>query len=625
LADPKPSRTQLPDEPEIDLIELLGWWSDLNTAKDESEDHSQSYYEQLFLNKAVMNPVESIFELNGDGTALAIEDSGSVIAISEYNTQISAALGLSSADLNYLIELLDNDELTLSSLSQLHRLTSASNVFDVQPKDLKYLFSLVPDDPFRPTNPEGAVYFAEKVRLIKSGNLDEKELAYIFMHDFNESDKMSLSEEKIGQSLQGIQENLQTIIAENNYDSDPMGEVTATKLALIVDEETYTALIAIITEQSSLAIDEQEQIIEDSLGFLDPTDAKTSLLSIDENLTQEARIQGRYNYLFEPLLNHIISIQSAESVAQSVADEFDLDLDTALLLVSELSHSVHDSSKFALDEFLDETFVNYEYEGEEAISYDLFPAQYDSWLLLHKVSMIIAACDLTNDELIWVYENANAIDWLDLDLLPVAYTADGSGRFLQWLKMAAMCSFNSTYRTEDSNTLSLLDMAINGSAYEVTPTLDDFSTAYQEFTDWELSDIQFLLEGSAYNLTLDQLSDGQALIQMEACLQLVKSVGTTAETLWSWTAGDLDENLAASIRQTVKSHYGNDQWLALAPSLRDPLRRQQRNALSAYLIGQAGYDDEMDLFDHYLIDTEMQACMLTSRIKVHPATAYVMV
>ncbi len=78
---------------------------------------------------------------------------------------------------------------------------------------------------------------------------------------------------------------------------------------------------------------------------------------------------------------------------------------------------------------------------------------------------------------------------------------------------------------------------------------------------------------------------------------------------------------ARAIQQAAKSKHDSEQWLTLAPPLRDTLREKQRDALVAYLVmrpdASAGqqWTDSNGLYAHYLIDVEMSACQLTSRIK----------
>ena len=81
------------------------------------------------------------------------------------------------------------------------------------------------------------------------------------------------------------------------------------------------------------------------------------------------------------------------------------------------------------------------------------------------------------------------------------------------------------------------------------------------------------------------------------------------------------EAMAASALGVLKAQQpGEDAWLALAPSLMDPIRDRRSAALQAFLTGQrdaAGnlmYGDADGLFDYFLIDVQMSSCQVTSRI-----------
>jgi hypothetical protein len=81
------------------------------------------------------------------------------------------------------------------------------------------------------------------------------------------------------------------------------------------------------------------------------------------------------------------------------------------------------------------------------------------------------------------------------------------------------------------------------------------------------------------------------------------------------------ESLAASALGALKAQQPtSDGWLALAPTLMNPIRDRRSTALQAYLIGQRNgsgaliYGDEDGLFDYFLIDVQMTSCQVTSRI-----------
>ena len=81
------------------------------------------------------------------------------------------------------------------------------------------------------------------------------------------------------------------------------------------------------------------------------------------------------------------------------------------------------------------------------------------------------------------------------------------------------------------------------------------------------------------------------------------------------------QNLAASALGALKAQQSsNDAWLALAPTLMNPIRQNRSNALQAYLTAQregAGnliYPDVNSLFNYFLIDVQMTSCQVTSRM-----------
>ena len=81
--------------------------------------------------------------------------------------------------------------------------------------------------------------------------------------------------------------------------------------------------------------------------------------------------------------------------------------------------------------------------------------------------------------------------------------------------------------------------------------------------------------------------------------------------------------IAEDIRKATRTRYDEDIWEQVVKPLNDQLREHQKQALIAYLLVQQGlidwaYPAPLDadsLFEFFLIDVQMDACMETSRIK----------
>ncbi len=86
----------------------------------------------------------------------------------------------------------------------------------------------------------------------------------------------------------------------------------------------------------------------------------------------------------------------------------------------------------------------------------------------------------------------------------------------------------------------------------------------------------------------------------------------------------------AAFAAAVRSRYSEADWLSAVQAINDQLRRQQRDALVAHVLLTSGPDilatlgiattpnrvpTSDDLFSYFLVDADMQPCMLTSRIR----------
>ena len=77
-----------------------------------------------------------------------------------------------------------------------------------------------------------------------------------------------------------------------------------------------------------------------------------------------------------------------------------------------------------------------------------------------------------------------------------------------------------------------------------------------------------------------------------------------------------DDAAAVSVQNLVKSKYGKENWLKTVTPISDTMRKKRRDALVAWLIAEnSEWQSAADIYKHLLIDTEMESCMDTSRIK----------
>ncbi len=139
------------------------------------------------------------------------------------------------------------------------------------------------------------------------------------------------------------------------------------------------------------------------------------------------------------------------------------------------------------------------------------------------------------------------------------------------------------------------------------------------------SEILLVTAVSGVDNTVWTVSRGQQGTTAAAAAIGAAVTQTSAAQIVSWATVPQDEisaeNLAASALGALKAQQPNDAaWLALAPTLMNPIRDRRSAALQGYLIAQRDgadnliYGDTDGLFDYFLIDVQMTSCQVTSRV-----------
>ncbi len=155
------------------------------------------------------------------------------------------------------------------------------------------------------------------------------------------------------------------------------------------------------------------------------------------------------------------------------------------------------------------------------------------------------------------------------------------------------------------------------------PTLDDIITKAIAISGWNKDYLTFLVK-TQFNLQVTDFSNEAALLKLTDAMKLTLKTGALPNVLadWSKVETDFDKlyDQSQTIKNTVKSQFEENDWLQVAKKLSNLLREHQKEALIDYLLVQQelitwGVTDADSLFEYFLIDVQMDACMDTSRIK----------
>ena len=237
-----------------------------------------------------------------------------------------------------------------------------------------------------------------------------------------------------------------------------------------------------------------------------------------------------------------------------------------------------------------------------------------SYRRLHKAALILTGFGVTDAQLEWLTGDP---PYLNLDALPMApgAEADAVALFRRWRQLASLFALRK--KLPRSNT-DLFDVF---RASTMTETVERLVLA----TGWDRGVVEAFLGPDG--MAIDQptalrppLEPGEEplILRLARAVDVQRRAGVAPATLYGWANAVPDADGAATIVQAVKARYDEPRWLEVARTLNDPLRAERRDALVAYLLPRLrhlGVTNRNQLFEYFLIDVEMNPCMLTSRIR----------
>ena len=578
----------------LPLDELLSWWSNIPTTVYAQDTEQRSLYERLFLNNSVLNPVDPAFALNEEQSELLVMG-----LLNEHVPAIVAALGIGAEEFDLLVAAgVVDDRLNLANVSQLYRNVSLARALGLSLADFLSLRALTGVDPFNRTQVGQTLAINERLEGIENSAFSFPELDYLLRHVYDPSAGIGLSEDQIRAALETLRAGLTQIVKDYTPPTDPTGAITQSTLTLLLPATEVPTAIAIIGGTSELGTTEQTTFIETYFApFLDPTDAVSKLVDPAELTTPPER----YEYVLGAARKYQARTACQSLIAQRIAADFELDLAVAQALLFSCVPA-------ALDGLLalakaDDTVV--------------FRAASGAYLLLHKIAMALSKLGAGATDLPWIFGEEYDFGWYRLAHMPLTPQIDlHAATYRSWERLVNVFAFRDRFATGATTLFDLLATGFNSTATGEAEVWD----AVAGYTGWPRNDIEILAGPNGLGLVApDDYRDERYLHRLDQAFTLLDQIGMPADAVVTWRPTDDTDAMqftAQSIKEAAKAKYDEATWLTIAPPLTDALREQQRATLVAYLMAtMPGIDQPSDLFEHFLIDGEMDACMDTSRIK----------
>lgn len=139
---------------------------------------------------------------------------------------------------------------------------------------------------------------------------------------------------------------------------------------------------------------------------------------------------------------------------------------------------------------------------------------------------------------------------------------------------------------------------------------------------WQQADVDAVL--AKFGKTWNDISELSTLKKLVRAMQLVTTINFPAACIISWSVDNPDESLINTIKTAIRDRTDDAAWVDTLQSISDVMRNLQRDALVTYILHHQRPAPQIDtadkLYEYFLIDVQMDACMLTSRIVQATAT-----
>jgi len=240
-----------------------------------------------------------------------------------------------------------------------------------------------------------------------------------------------------------------------------------------------------------------------------------------------------------------------------------------------------------------------------------------SLIRIEKVTLLQKALGLTAGELRHVAavepSTSGVLDDLDTD----GSITDAALHAL-WAKVERLIWFTRLKADHESDPDTFL--SIFQDPGRTTPQGKLVVASVMEWDETSLADV--LVHDGLAQADLAHLDDFRKVART---LDLVATMMQPAADVLAWAVANPNGALLTAAQEALHTRMTDAPWRDLMQDVNDPLRNQSREALVAYILFHQPPDPDVktpdDLYQHFLVDVQMDACMQTSRIRLALSTA----
>jgi len=601
------------DSTGIKVEELTGCFGDIPHAI-LLEDIPKPLYHQLFLNKAKNGILdERLLPQNITGSQ----------PLGDYLSILATCLQLKQKDLELLLPLLPDNNLNYANLSKLLAASRLIKKLKIKAEEFVLLEELSGID--SAAAPSEMLKFIALAGDFKNSPLKIAEVKFMLNHEAVNLADRELKTGKIEEILNKLKTAYKAVITQHTSKYDPLlnaEEQTETLTAVLsalerITETDVKAIIGFLGKAWTTAANAKSFIDEKLDVRISRTKinaAIDALNAVAAGADTSSEQKGLIKELLDAISDHQIRIGKQTLLEQTIAAAFKTDLTIAApvlkyTLLKKTAPGTDPVSTLLTDNF------------DNTINTTNYPNQYLAIKLLYKLFPLVNAFKLSETEVEWyLSNNASAtIQWLELDSIPfeAGQSAESFTKYLDFAKIVAFSrQFGPVANPLDAEKpVSFFSLADLMALPAGTAGSSDFFDALSLLTAYDKA---FLEELDVHLFGTFDIANYAKPANTDRVLKAAE-MGRMLDASVAQIKGYIRPGLGTAevndLRASLKSRYDEDTWLSTLKEVTDKVRPQKRDALITYLLAtNPAIKSENELYDYFLVDVEMEACMPSSRI-----------
>ncbi len=609
---------EISEKSNIKIEELPGCFGEIPHAilHDDDKDGPKPLYHQIFLNKAKNGALdEGLLPEKVDGSQL----------LTTYIGYIATCLQLKQKDLEYITPLLPDGNLTFSNLSLLFAASRLIKKLKLKAEDFAIIQKLSGIN--ISSSPDNTLEFIKVIEDFKNSPLKTTDVRFILNHEATNLNDREIKVEKIEELLGKLKTGYQKIKEEQKSEFDDTLSAEEQKEILIgvlsglvgVEEGNVKTIVKFFdkdwTDVTNAAgaktfIDDKfdKRIYRTSINAaIDALDALA--VGADSSSEQKDLVQA----LLDSISYFQITVSKQALLEQTLSAAFKADLALTVIVVKYAKLKQPAPGTDLIFDLLLDNFDN-------AITPVNYAKQYAVIRLMHKIASLLNAFKLPNTDIEWYLKNNAdpALGWFEIDGIP--YEAGQIAiDFAKYVAFCRIVSYSKQF-TAVTNPLdaehpisffTIADIVLLGAA----AGRDEFLNKLALLTGYEKEDLDAIDAHLFAAFDIANYKNPENWKRVFDCADYARKLGASVDQIKKYINPVLTASEVSDLRATLKSRYDEDTWLSTLKEIMDAIRPQKRNALVAYLLAtNPDMKDENDLYEYFLVDVEMEACMPSSRI-----------